>query len=175
MTMNRDKFDEIDKMFESLEKANDETLESFKERLSGTLDNQKDLVDYKKDTDYHRSPMVRRPTIPDQINASFDTRLDYFLYFIKNVNYGVSNNGQYVHGHVRALNQYLEHAKINHNYLSQVEAVLKDELERYVSVSKNTLDIKGYYDGLNYVNKALKKSKEIMASKINAILKKELQ
>ena len=45
MTMNRDKFDEIDKMFESLEKANDETLESFKERLSGTLDNQKDLVD----------------------------------------------------------------------------------------------------------------------------------
>ena len=48
-------------------------------------------------------------------------------------------------------------------------------LNQYANISKNTLESKGYYDGLTYVNKALKKSKEIMANKINAILKEELK
>lgn len=170
-----DKFDEIDAMFENLQNANDETVESFKERLSGVVDDTPDLVNLKKENDLKKSAVIRRPTIPDNITVEFKTRLDYFLYFIRNVNYGSTNNIQYVNGHVKALNQYLELAKINKNNLIALESSISSEINRYSNVSKNSLNAKGYYDGLNYTYKALKKSKDIMASKINEILKKELK
>lgn len=170
-----DKFDEIDAMFENLQKANDETVESFKERLSGVVNDTPDLVSLKKENDLKKTSVIRRPTIPDQINAKFNTRLDYFLYFIRNVNYGSSNNVTYVNGHVKALNLYLEQARINQNNLNILEASAIEEINKYSNVSKNNLETKGYYDGLNYVYKALKKSKSIMASQINEILKKELR
>ena len=170
MVNNSDKFSEIDKLFKELD-MDEESIDNLRRKLSGskeTINNQNDEVKPVAAT-------VKRPTIPDVITAELDTRYDYFMYCIRNVNYGVDNANEYVRGHLNALNKATTQSKLDPNNLYLVEASISDELNQYVNISKNTLESKGYYDGLTYVNKALKKSKEIMANKINAILKEELK
>lgn len=167
-----EKFDEIDKMFENLQKANDETVDSFKQRLNENKKSQVNLSDL--NTKMRKTMMVKRPVVPDRIDVDFNTRYDYFLYLIQNVNYGSSNSENYVIGHRRALNKYLCEADRNPTDLSLCEAAISDEIHSMLNRSKTSLDSKGYFDGLNYVHKSLRKSKEIMAERINNILKREL-
>ena len=165
------KFDEIDKMFDELQQANDETVDSLKERLSS---GNEDLVSLKgTDLSERKTVSLKRPSLPKTIPASLKTRLDIFLYCLKNVEYG-PNNRSYVDGHLSALNKYLERSRLDHNNLEVVSATLLDEIKRIGANSKTDLKEKGYYDGLNYVNSALKKSKDVMAKNINDVLKREL-
>ncbi len=165
------KFDEIDKMFEDLQQANNETVDSLKDRLSSK---EEDLVSL-KESEYseRKSVSLKRPSLPKTIPASLNTRLDIFLYCIKNIEYG-PNNRSYVDGHLEALNKYLERARLDHQNLEVVLGTLLDEIRHSRSINKTDLKEKGYYDGLNYVNSALKKSKDVMAKKINDTLKREL-
>ncbi len=164
------KFNEIDKMFDELQRANDETVDSLKERLSS----HEDLVSLKDDVYSERKTVsLKRPSLPKTLPTSLNTRLDIFLYCLKNIEYG-PNNRSYVDGHLSALNKYLEQARLNQNNLEVVSGTVIDEIKRTGANTKNDLQEKGYYDGLNYVNSALKKSKDVMAKKINDILKREL-
>lgn len=169
MTKRDSKFDEIDRMFEELQRANDETAESIRSRLSDG-DDLFSLHPYGRMRT--RSVMIRRPTLPS-IPSTLRTRLDIFLYCLKNVDYA-ANNSAYVDGHLQALNSYLEKARLNANNLEVVAGTLNDEIRRFGRVNKTDIREKGYYDGLSYVNQALKRSKEIIARQINDILKREL-
>lgn len=170
MVNNLDKLNEIDKLFETLN-MDEETVESLRHKLSNTPD----LMQAKELEGTRIATTVKRPTIPDVITAEFNTRYDYFMYIIRSVNYGEDNATEYVKGHIDALNKATVQAQMDPQNLYLVEASISDELNQYANVSKNTLKAKGYYDGLTYVSKALKKSKEIMANKINTILKEELK
>ena len=171
--MENKKFDEIDKMFENLQKANDETVDSLKDKLR--KERPSDLANLKRNSyDMKGSIRIKRPVVPRVLDVSFETRFDYFLYLIQNVNYGTSNVPAYVKGHMAALEKYLNEAKLNPNNLYYTEAALSDEINMMLKESKTDIKTKGYFDGLNYVHKALRRSKEEMAQKINTILKKEL-
>ena len=170
MTKRNSKFDEIDKMFEELQKENNETVDSLKERLYG----KDDLLSFhEKESTDRRVMIVHRPSLP-AVPSAIKSRLDIYLYCLKNVDYGSGNNRMYVDGHIEALNRYLEQAKLNPTNLEVVLGTVTDEMRRLGGTSKVDLKEKGYYDGLSYVNQALKKSKDIVAKDINDTLRKEL-
>ncbi len=170
MTRLDSKFDEIDRMFEELQKANDVSVDNIRSSLT----DDEGLLSMRDKIDTQRKVMiVSRPSLP-KIPSSLKTRLDIYLYCLKNVDYGKDNNRSYVDGHIEALNRYLEQAKLNPNNLEVVLATVNDELKWKGKTSKVDLKDKGYTDGLSYVMQALKKSKDVIAKEINSILQREL-
>ena len=74
------RFDEIDKMFENLQKANDETVDSFKKRLNQN-ESEKARVDLAGiNANMKKSMMIKRPVVPDNIDVELGSRYEYFLY-----------------------------------------------------------------------------------------------
>lgn len=163
--ISEDRFKEIDALLENLDAAFDE--EDIYERLP----RQNDLFTLTKEEDFKRSAAVSRPEVPSLNGVSFEKRIDYFIYLLKAVNYGTANSIAYVRGHLKALNTYLKQAQFNAQNLTLVEATVGKQLDEYLTQGKKTLESKGYYDGLNYVYKALRLSKEVMAAKIDRLLK----
>ena len=107
---------------------------------------------------------ITRPRIPDNI-GQYQTRFECFRGIIEHVDYQGQKINVYVEGHKDALEKYYADAYQNSNDLYVIEARVNDELSR--SVSHSGLREKGYYDGLNYVLMALKRSKELLMSRIN--------
>ena len=168
--MINDKFKELDEMFAKVE-ADQSQVEDIYEKMSNDTP---DLITLKEDEGLRRSTTVNRPEVPSIKDESFERRIDYLLYMLKSVNYGAENSQIYVRGHLKALNKYIKDAQFNAKNLLVVEARVSKEITEYSRKPKNDLEVKGYYDGLNYVYKALRLSKEEMALKIYKILKREL-
>ena len=112
--------------------------------------------------------LVSKPIIPSNIGA-YDTRFEAFKSIIEHVSYGTDNVNNYVEGHKTALEKYYRDAYNNSKDLYVIEARVNDEIAK--TVSHEGLDEKGYYDGLVYVMKALKRSKELLMAKINDKIK----
>ena len=108
--------------------------------------------------------MISRPRVPDKI-GQYNTRFEAFRGIIEHVYYGTQNVNAYVEGHRDALEKYYGDAYQNSKDLYVIEARVNDELNRFNSHSG--LYEKGYYDGLAYVLKALRRSKELLMSRIN--------
>ncbi len=108
--------------------------------------------------------MISKPKIPEDI-GKYQTRFECFRGIIENVSYGTRTINVYVEGHRDALKKYYADAYQNSKDLYVIEARAGDEVNRYNS--HNGLYEKGYYDGLMYVIKALKRSKELLMSRIN--------
>ena len=109
--------------------------------------------------------MISRPRIPDQI-GQYQTRFEAFKGIVENVSYGTKNINVYVEGHRDALEKYYSDAYKNSKDLYVIEARVNDELNKFTS--RSDLYEKGYYDGLAYILKALKRSKELLMSRINS-------
>ena len=122
-------------------------------------------------SDTNTTATVSKPRIPDQI-GSFETRFEAFRGVIEHVYYGVSNVNVYVEGHRDALEKYYKDAYNNSKDLYVIEARVNDEINRYGTHSQ--LYEKGYYDGLFYVLKALKRSKELLMTKLNSEINRNL-
>ena len=115
--------------------------------------------------------LVSKPIIPNNIGV-YDTRFEAFKSIIEHVSYGTDNMNSYVEGHRNALEKYYRDAYSNSKDLYVIEARVNDEINK--SGSHADLYEKGYYDGLVYVMKALKRSKELLMSKINDKIKAAL-
>lgn len=115
--------------------------------------------------------LIRKPTIPDDI-GSFHTRFEAFKGIIEHVYYGSSNASDYVQGHSDALEYYFKDAYTNSKDLYVVEARVNDEINKFSSRAQ--LYQKGYYDGLFYVLKALKRSKELIMVVLNREINSKL-
>ena len=117
--------------------------------------------------------LIRKPTIPDEI-GDYDTRFSAFKAIIEHVSYGGngSNASDYVDGHRDALEKYYKDAYTNSKDLYVVEARVNDEINR--ATSRTHLYEKGYYDGLFYVLKALKRSKELLMNRLNREINRKL-
>ena len=174
MADNKDRLEDILAQLDA-EQADIEELRKILARRNAEIHHQRfGNVEQPHAPNKTRTTIINRPTIPEFVSVNLNSRYDCFLYFINSVNYGTANAKEYVAGHQKALNKAVDTACLNPDYLYMVEAMVKDETNRLNGVSKISLGAKGYSDGLRYVSKALQKSKEYMARKIDNILKKEL-
>ena len=148
---------DIDAIFSDLDSVKNEEVTTVKKKV------------YASDT--NTTATVSKPRIPDQI-GSFETRFEAFRGVIEHVYYGVSNVNVYVEGHRDALEKYYKDAYNNSKDLYVIESRVNDEINRYGTHSQ--LYEKGYYDGLFYVLKALKRSKELLMTKLNSEINRNL-
>ncbi|MCR4856122.1 MAG: hypothetical protein K5908_08115 [Erysipelotrichaceae bacterium] len=168
-----DKKIDMFKLVEQVEKQKKMDIDD----IFSTLDSVKDEEDRREEVKVHTytstsdPSLVSRPRIPDKLGA-FDTRFECFRCIIENVSYGTKNVNAYVEGHKDALEKYYGDAYQNSKDLYVIEARVNDELNKYNSHS--ALYDKGYYDGLAYVLKALKRSKELLMQRISAEMIRKL-
>lgn len=117
------------------------------------------------------STVVSVPTLPSSV-SNYDTFSECIIAFFKAVDYGTNNSKQYVKGHKAALEKYCTEIAHNHKDIYVVEGKLNDEINNFAS--KDDIYSKGYYDGLFYVLRAIKKAKALLSSKINIKLREQI-
>ena len=162
------------KLVEEVEKQKSVDLDEIFNDLDLVKDSrqQKDEKKIVRDnTKTEDTRLVSKPIIPDNIGI-YDTRFEAFKGIIEHVSYGTDNMNTYVEGHKSALEKYFKDAYNNSKDLYVIEARVNDEINK--SNSHAGLYDKGYYDGLVYVMKALKRSKELLMAKINNKIKAAL-
>lgn len=161
--MEKNKIDDIYNMLDALASGEDPKPRR-KSRQKSLADINDNIIEAKT---------VKKPKLPNNIGEC-SGRYDCFEKLIRNVDYGIENSPNYVAGHKDALNKFLRQASANQKNLTLVEARVNEEMKKESIKSKNDVYDKGYYDGLLYVYRALRKSKEDLSKKIYNILKKEL-
>lgn len=167
--MEKNKIDDIYSLLDEI--TNDERKNDISQKddnLNGQRS--KNLAGIAKTINQNR--IVRKPILPSI--TSYSNRFDCFEKLIENCDYGSVYSESYVEGHKEALYKYLDSAKENPNNLFIAEGKLNDEINKYARASKSSIYVKGYYDGLLYVYKAFKRSKELIADNIYKILKREI-
>ena len=122
-------------------------------------------------TTQRASTKVYKPSLPKTV--TFDTRFECFKALIEGVDYGENNSPEYVAGHKKALESVYQDAFNNQKELYVVEARVSDEINRMTT--KNTLELKGYYDGLFYALKTLRQSKTLSMDKVAKLLQENLK
>lgn len=118
--------------------------------------------------DFNKTAEVIKPQLSDYVIAT-KSRMETFAKLLINTNYG-NNNSEYVKGHKKALIDEYRKAYEMKDFI-HYEKELNDLISGY---SSQTLMDKGYYDGLIYSSKALKKTKELLLEIVNKELEKEL-
>lgn len=115
--------------------------------------------------------LVRKPTIPSSVSG-WDKYSECVVEYLNSVDYGSDNSYEYVKGHSKALSKYKEEILNNHKDIYVVEGHVNDELNS--SLNKSSIEDKGYYDGLFYVLKSIKRAKEDASKKVENKLKEKL-
>lgn len=152
---------------ESLE-TND-SVERLRQRVNEKYENGPVLSDLRINN--LNTHIVKRPTVPNKATiGSFSTRYECFKKLIEKVNYGIGNSSSYVEGHAEALKKYFAQAQSTPNDLGVVEGRVNDEIAKYNNIDKGNVYIKGYYDGLLYVYRSLRKSKDLIVAMMNEVL-----
>ena len=165
-------FDKIYDELESLMKQS-ESVEQLREKVSKKYEDGPVLSDLR--VNKRNTHIVKRPSIPtrEQI-GSYNGRYECFSKLISYVDYGVGNSSEYVDGHAEALKKYYAQAQSTPNDLTLIEARVNDEITKYNHLDKNNVYVKGYYDGLLYVYRALRKSKDLIVTDIYEKLRRGL-
>lgn len=157
---------DIYSMLDDIKKDNDISVEDVRDKVNAYSTGTKKKVSSEEKLSSFSSNLVKKPVVPESVNA--DIYSDNVLAYISSVDYGQDNSKEYVKGHKEALEKYYLDIKSNKKDLYVVEARLNDEINS--NSSKSSLKDKGYYDGLLYVLKSFKKSKETVTDKINRML-----
>ena len=111
--------------------------------------------------------LVNKPEVND-IVLNNENYVECILLYLTNVNYGTSNSNEYVKGHKKALKKYVEEVINNNEKIYIVENKLSDEISSFNN--KSSLEDKGYYDGLLYVLKSIRKAKALVSNRMSSIL-----
>ena len=160
----------IDDIYALLDELNDPDFESQLEKIDQVMrenhpSSLSDLVI--KITKPYPSAKLKDMTCTGRQNR-FIQYLDYF-------EYPADNNADYMRGFREAIAKYKDEALRNPNNLFIAEGMVKDEIiNSRMPNSEDAPYEQGYYDGLNYVQTALKKCKDEMAYYVYTILKREL-
>ena len=173
---------DIFQLVEEVEKQKKATLDDIYSMLDEVEKDSPSVVDVKAKvqssepvnisaTTPKTSSKVYKPSLPKTV--TFDTRFECFKALIEGVDYGENNSPQYVEGHRQALDHVYQDAFNNQKDLYVVEARVNDEINR--TTSKNTLYLKGYYDGLFYALKTLRQSKSLSMDKVAKMLQSTLR
>ncbi|MDO4940374.1 MAG: hypothetical protein Q4E33_01620 [Erysipelotrichaceae bacterium] len=122
-------------------------------------------------SNFDNAGMLNKPEVMD-INKDYNNVFDAYRDILENVSYGEANNKDYVDNHIKAINKYYEFASNHVNDLEVVEQALGNEIENAPSAN---VEQKGYYDGLFYCLKALRKAKTYMLEKCSKELNNDLR
>lgn len=155
-------------MLDEIKKDNNISVDEVKQRVNSTKSQESEIHDSLE----NYSNVVVKPTVPEHVD-NYDTYSDCLLQFIRMVNYGTNNSKEYVRGHKAALEKYYSEISNNKKDIYVVEGSVNDEINGLVS--KEGLYDKGYYDGLFYILRSLKKAKALMTSKLNTLLKEKIK
>ena len=120
-----------------------------------------------------RAKVIKKPTLPSNVEydlLSDDAKNNESIVY--NITDSVQDSYSYVLAHRSALEKYYKEIVSNRKDISVVEGHVNDEISALDS--RNTLSEKGYYDGLYYVLRAIKKAKSEVSFKINEKLKEKL-
>lgn len=172
MNKNKDIFDTIDEYFN---KINHDELS--KKMVKGVNSFSKTINDSLKNNGYNnfnefvdgeiKDKKAEKPKFKTSIKK-YSSRIEVVKEAIHQVNYGIKYRGYYQDGHKQALSDI-------ENLLSEYSYNL-DELAEQIQTQTNEMSIQyknnkkayivGYIDGLEYVQKAIIKSKYIMMERI---------
>ena len=168
--MNKNKISDSSKVDEIFSMLDSLTAEPVKSSVSYNSNSSRvsSLADLKNSI-----KPIKKPSFPAQIRP-FENRSDCFINIVQEVNYSQDNNDDYVKGHKDALGKYYSAAKSNSKDLCIVEGQVNDELKNRGRASNSDLYARGYYDGLEYVSKALVSSKNLISKKMYQKLLSEL-
>lgn len=120
-----------------------------------------ELIEHKVSGKHHERPHVEARTY----GLEGHDRYSYFTHLLENVQYDASFRGYYRDGHERIISLFKEKAKFCQEDLSKLEQDIVSERNKYLKSTKD-LYTKGCLDGIEYVEKALKKSKLFMMTRI---------
>lgn len=180
MSINKDQnTDFLDEMFRSLENDTiDQSIDEFanvvKQKITDSLkqngyDSAEDIIMHGVESGFQG----RKSAKPD-INAGSrraasigDTRFEYFISLLNDVEYDRNYRGYYKDGHAKAIDIYRSKAEFCKNDLLSLESEVAKEIHR-TKLNRKLRDRfeVGYYDGLLFVEKALKRSKLYMMTRI---------
>lgn len=153
---------DIYSMLDDIKNDNNISVDDVRERINNY--SEEPVNANIKDKLENYSTVVTKPELPINV-SNYDLYSECVLAFISGVNYGTNNSKEYVTGHKAALEKYYLQIKNNSKDIYVVEGNINEEINN--NKSNSSLRDKGYYDGLIYVLKSLKKSKELLTDKIN--------
>lgn len=176
--MPNNKNDNLDEFFDNLfsQLDNDDdyvvntTIADFGKAIKSEVDNsaKKNGYDTIEDMISHKisGKTYSRPEVKEtKYGVPGNDRYSYFVNLLDNVTYAQSYRGYYMEGHQRMIDMFKEKAKFCQENLSKLDSDIRDERRRYASSKKDSYT-KGCLDGIDYVEKALKKSKLYMMTRI---------
>ncbi|MBQ0035849.1 MAG: hypothetical protein KBT35_02905 [Firmicutes bacterium] len=143
------------------DKLNDYVVNKNKRDISYDFKDAIDTSRIKINSNFNNAGMLSKPEVPD-ITSNYNSVFEAFRHILENVSYGEVNSNDYVDNHIKAINKYYEIAVNDVSYLEELEQKLSNEIENAPSSS---VEEKGYYDGLFYCLKALRKAKTYMLEK----------
>lgn len=171
------KIEEIYNILDSIDKEDNSTINLHLDNNTSTNKNNTSSANTSRTVNLadlkNKIRSVKKPTFPKEIRP-FDNRSDCFFNILAEVNYGSDNNEDYTKGHRDALEKYYTIVKNNSKDLYVVEGQVNDELNNRLASKSSDYYANGYYDGLEYVSRALVKSKDLISKKIYQELLKEL-
>lgn len=152
---------DIYSMLDDIKEDNNISVEDVRSKINSYSQNNNANI---KDKLENYSTVVSKPEVPDEV-TDYDLYSECVLTYISSVDYGKNNSREYVTGHKAALEKYYSAINNNKKDIYVIEANVNEDINNYNS--KSSLRDKGYYDGLIYVLKSLKKAKQQLIIKIN--------
>lgn len=175
MVNRRDDLDEFfDNLFAQLDGDDDNivniTISEFGEAIKSEVNNSAKKKGYDTLEDMISHKVSGKTYVRPDVNYSGSemvdgSRYEYFLGLLNNISYSQSYRGYYMEGHQRMINMFKEKAKFCKENLSLLEDDLRNERRRY-SNNKKDVYSRGCIDGLDFIEKSLKKSKLYMMNRI---------
>ena len=169
MGYDKDQFDEIDRLFDSVFRdESDVSVDEVRRKVSANYTRTP-----RSRTNYNsRRIQIVRPSLRKNVrDMKFDSRYAYFECYITNIDYPKQMNADYEKGFHDAIDNYYKRAQAHRNNLVLVENLVHDELRRF-TYGRNTANLynRGYSNGLEYIEGSLKKSKKKIEDDITRIL-----
>ena len=172
MNKNKDIFDTIDEYFtkinsDELSKKINKGVNSFSKTIEDSLKNN----GYNNFNEFINGEIMNQKTEKPLFKTNiqkYSSRIEVVNVAIHQVNYGLKYRGYYQDGHQQALTD-IKKILNQYNYdldelADQIKVQIKEIKNQYRDYKKAY--ISGYIDGLEYVQKAIIKSKYIMMERI---------
>lgn len=158
--------DDIFSMLDDIKSDNNISVDDVRNAVNNYSSNK--VID---DSIERNTAQVKKVNVPSSVSG-WNLYSECILAYFKAVDYGTDNSKEYVDGHKAAIEKYYTEITNNRKDIYVVEGHVNDELSAFTS--KASLKDKGYYDGLFYVLKVLRKAKVQVGSSLATTLRKKI-
>lgn len=107
---------------------------------------------------------VRKRTV------TYESRFAYVKEMLENVMYPPRQRGYYRDGHQDAIQRYLRRMNLNPKDMNMYENIVTEEIKKYYANNEHKRGNKydeGYYEGLRFIQRTLRESKERLMEEVS--------